>query len=315
MNSLNKIAVCSRSFSRNKMLRRELSKKYNNVKYNDSGLSLSDGLLVEFLQGSSHAIIALEKIDDNILSQLPELKVISKYGVGLDMINMKSMQKYGIRLGWSEGVNRRSVSELVISLSIALLRHIPESNKKILSGIWEQHIGRQLSGKNFGIIGCGSVGKDLVELLQPFKCKILVNDIKRYDVFYKKYDLNVVGKNELLLKSDVVTLHTPLDNSTKNMLSASMLKLMKPSSVLINIARGGLINEIALKKMLMDGRLAAAALDVFEIEPPQDKELLNLSNFLATPHIGGSSQEAILSMGMAAINGLEDNKKVDIIHS
>ncbi|MBT5400256.1 phosphoglycerate dehydrogenase [bacterium] len=315
MNSLNKIAVCSRSFSRNKMLRRELSKKYNNVKYNDSGLSLSDGLLVEFLQGSSHAIIALEKIDDNILSQLPELKVISKYGVGLDMINMKSMQKYGIRLGWSEGVNRRSVSELVISLSIALLRHIPESNKKILSGIWEQHIGRQLSGKNFGIIGCGSVGKDLVELLQPFKCKILVNDIKRYDVFYKKYDLNVVGKKELLLKSDVVTLHTPLDNSTKNMLSASMLKLMKPSSVLINIARGGLINEIALKKMLMDGRLAAAALDVFEIEPPQDKELLNLSNFLATPHIGGSSQEAILSMGMAAINGLEDNKKVDIIHS
>jgi D-3-phosphoglycerate dehydrogenase len=297
------------------MLRRELSKKYNNVKYNDSGLSLSDGLLVEFLQGSSHAIIALEKIDDNILSQLPELKVISKYGVGLDMINMKSMQKYGIRLGWSEGVNRRSVSELVISLSIALLRHIPESNKKILSGIWEQHIGRQLSGKNFGIIGCGSVGKDLVELLQPFKCKILVNDIKRYDVFYKKYDLNVVGKKELLLKSDVVTLHTPLDNSTKNMLSASMLKLMKPSSVLINIARGGLINEIALKKMLMDGRLAAAALDVFEIEPPQDKELLNLSNFLATPHIGGSSQEAILSMGMAAINGLEDNKKVDIIHS
>jgi D-3-phosphoglycerate dehydrogenase len=271
--------------------------------------------LVEFLQGSSHAIIALEKIDDNILSQLPELKVISKYGVGLDMINMKSMQKYGIRLGWSEGVNRRSVSELVISLSIALLRHIPESNKKILSGIWEQHIGRQLSGKNFGIIGCGSVGKDLVELLQPFKCKILVNDIKRYDVFYKKYDLNVVGKKELLLKSDVVTLHTPLDNSTKNMLSASMLKLMKPSSVLINIARGGLINEIALKKMLMDGRLAAAALDVFEIEPPQDKELLNLSNFLATPHIGGSSQEAILSMGMAAINGLEDNKKVDIIHS
>ena len=315
MNSLNKIAVCSRSFSRNKMLRRELSKKYNNVKYNDSGLSLSDGLLVEFLQGSSHAIIALEKIDDNILSQLPELKVISKYGVGLDMINMKSMQKYGIRLGWSEGVNRRSVSELVISLSIALLRHIPESNKKILSGIWEQHIGRQLSGKNFGIIGCGSVGKDLVELLQPFKCKILVNDIKRYDVFYKKYDLNVVGKKELLLKSDVVTLHTPLDNSTKNMLSASMLKLMKPSSVLINIARGGLINEIALKKMLMDGRLAAAALDVFEIEPPQDKELLNLSNFLATPHIGGSSQEAILSMGMAAINGLEDNKKVDIILS
>ena len=99
------------------------------------------------------------------------------------------------------------------------------------------------------------------------------------------------------------------------MLSASMLKLLKPSSVLINIARGGLINEIALKKMLMDGRLAAAALDVFEIEPPQDKELLNLSNFLATPHIGGSSQEAILSMGMAAINGLEDNKKVDIIHS
>ena len=300
-----KVAVTSRSFSRNNILRKELLNKYKNVKFNDDGLKLYGDVLVDFLQGCHKAITALEIIDNDLLKKLPELKVISKYGVGVDMIDMQAMRKNNVRLGWTGGVNRRSVSELVISFAIALLRYIPAAHREVLSGTWRQHIGGYLSGRTVGIIGCGSIGKDLVKLLQPFGCEILVNDIVNYNEFYDKYNICSVSKNDLLIKSDVVTLHTPLDISTKNMLTAERLALMKTDAILINTARGGLLDELALKTMLQHGKLRGAALDVFRIEPPEDEELINLPNFLVTPHIGGSADEAILAMGMAAIDGLD----------
>jgi D-3-phosphoglycerate dehydrogenase len=220
------------------------------------------------------------------------------------------MKNHNVKLGWTGGVNRRSVSELVISFAIALLRHVPASHREVLSGTWRQHIGGHLSGRTVGIIGCGYVGKDLIKMLQPFDCPILVNDIQMYDDFYKQYNIKVVEKEELLTNSDIVTLHVPLDDSTRNMLSAEHLSLMKPDAILINIARGGLLDEDALKQMLMNGKLGGAALDVFAIEPPTDQELLELPNFLVTPHIGGSAYEAILAMGIAAIDGLDNNKIV-----
>jgi len=146
-----------------------------------------------------------------------------------------------------------------------------------------------------------------VQLLQPWDCTILANDILDFPKFYTNYGVIPVGIEELLQRSDIVTLHVPLDDSTSNILSEERLGLMKQTAILINIARGGLIDEIALKKMLLEKRIAAAAFDVFAIEPPEDKELLSLPNFLATPHIGGSSEEVILAMGRAAINGLEEN--------
>jgi phosphoglycerate dehydrogenase-like enzyme len=300
-----KIAVTSRSFSKNRILREELLQKYKNVKFNDNGLKLRGDLLVDFLKHCQKAITALEIIDDNILSKLPELKVISKYGVGLDMIDMQAMQKHNVKLGWTGGVNRRSVSELVISFAIALLRHVPASHREVLSGTWKQHIGRNLSGRTVGIIGCGFVGKDLVKMLQPFECPILVNDVINYDDFFKQYNIKEVEKEELLAKSDIVTLHIPLDDSTRNLLTAEKLSLMKSDAILINTARGDLLDEKALKNMLMNGELGGAALDVFSIEPPEDQELLELANFIVTPHIGGSANESIMAMGRAAIVGLK----------
>jgi len=305
MNMTKKIAVCSRSFSRNIVLRKELEQKYKYVRFNDDGLVLKGESLVTFLKGITHAITALEKIDHYVLEELPDLKVISKYGVGLDMIDLQAMKKHNVKLGWTGGVNRRSVSELVISFSIALLRHVPASHKEVMTGAWRQHIGGHLSGKTVGIIGCGYVGQDLVKLLQPFKCDILVNDIKNNESFYKKYNIKSMGKDELLANSDIVTLHTPLDHSTRNMLSKERLSLMKKTSILINLARGGLLDENALKNMLKNNQLAGAALDVFAIEPPEDHELLGLDNIIVTPHIGGSAEEAILAMGRAAIKGLK----------
>ena len=302
------VAVASRSFSRHPELRALVLERYSDAKFNDGGLSLHGNSLIEFLSGYEKAITALEVIDDSILSQLPNLKVIAKYGVGLDMIDLHALKKYGIKLGWTGGVNKRSVSELVISFAVALLHRAVFANSEVRNGKWYQVKGRQLSDCTFGIIGCGHIGKDLIKLLKPFNCKILAHDILNLKEFYEKNKVKSVGIEELIKKSDVVTLHLPLDDSTKNIMNEERLQMLKSSAVLINLARGGLIDEAILKKMLLEKRIAGAALDVFEVEPPIDKELLTMDNILITPHIAGSTEEAILAMGMAAIDGLDNAK-------
>ena len=307
MNCTDKVAVCSRSFSRNPVLRAELLSRYEHVTFNETGRQLEGDELVDFLRGHDKAITALELIDDYVLSRLPELKAIGKYGVGLDMIDLDAMRRHGKRLGWTAGVNRRSAAELALAFAIVMLRHVPAANREVLAGTWRQHMGGLLSGRTVGIIGCGHIGKDLVRLLQPFECPILVNDILHYGDFYAEYGIEATDLDDLLRRADVITLHVPLDDSTRNILTAERLALVKPGAILINAARGGLVDETALKQAIKEKRLAAAAFDVFAEEPPKDTELLNLPNFLATPHIGGSAEEAILAMGRSAIRGLDES--------
>ena len=307
-NQKDRVAVCSRSFSQNRILRDELLSRYKYVTFNEAGKQLEGDDLVAFLKGHTKAITALEKIDDRVLSALPELRVIGKYGVGLDMIDLDAMSRHGKLLGWTGGVNRRSVSEMVISFAILMLRHFPAAHREVLDGTWRQHVGGLLSGRTIGVIGCGFVGKDLITLLQPWGCKLLAHDIFDFPKFYSAHEVEAVPLEELLQRADVVSIHVPLNESTRNILSAKRLSLMKSDAILINTARGGLVEEEAVKSMLKTNKLGAAAFDVFEVEPPSDTELLKLSNFFATPHIGGSSAESILSMGRAAIDGLDVNE-------
>jgi phosphoglycerate dehydrogenase-like enzyme len=290
------------------VLRKEVLSRYPDAKFNDEGLSLKNESLVDFLRGHEMAITGLEPINETILLQLPELKVIGKYGVGLDMLDLNAMSKLGLKLGWAGGVNKRSVSELVVSFSIALLHRAVFANAEVRNGKWHQVKGRQLSKCTVGVIGCGHIGKDVIRLLQPFECKILAHDILVFKEFYEKYQVSPVGLQQLLEESDVITLHLPLDKSTKNILSRERLKLIKRDAVLINLARGGLVDELALKEALLAKKLTGAALDVFEVEPPVDTDFMNMENVLVTPHIGGSTEEAILAMGMSAIEGLENAK-------
>jgi phosphoglycerate dehydrogenase-like enzyme len=301
---MTRIAVTSRSFSRHPVLRAELMKRFPLVTFNETGESLVGAKLIGFLKGHDAAITALEALGDEVFAAVPEIKVVSKYGVGLDMIDLPAMARRGVRLGWRGGVNRRAVSELVIAFALTLLRRLPEANASVQGGRWQQLAGQQLSGRTVGIVGCGHIGKDLAVLLRAFDCRVLAHDVRTFPEFYARHGVAAAGLDELLEHSDIVTVHLPLDRSTANILDRDRLSRLKPTAILINAARGGLVDETAVKDMLKGARLAGAAFDVFAGEPPTDLELLRLPNVIGTPHIGGSTEEAILAMGRAAIDGL-----------
>lgn len=296
------VAVSSRSFSKNTQLRQNLKKYFPEVRFNETGLQLTGDALVDFLTGATCAIIGLEVIDDALLSKLPALKMICKMGTGIDKVDLPALQRYGVAFSATPGLNKRSVSELVLGLMISILRKLPIVNARLKQGLWTQPLGQLLSQKMVGIIGYGAVGQDLVNILAAFGCQCLIYDEKIHNNF--SAHVEQVSLNLLLTQSDIISLHVPLLTSTYHMVSEAEFAQMKSSCVLINTARGGLVNEKALYTALSTGKLAGAAMDVFENEPCVPNDLLSLENFFATSHIGGSTIEAIEAMGNCAIDQL-----------
>ena len=305
---MTRVAIPSISFCQTDSLRRAVLEKYPDTRFNDEQRRMTDEELVVFLSNRDAAIMGLENLTAEMLDQLPDLKIISRMGVGLDNVDPAMLRNRGIRIGWTGGTNRRSVAELMIAFSICALRHVGPLYAAMRNGERPRHqMGRHLSGRVVGLHGCGNVGKDVVRLLQPWDCKILAHDIRDYDEFYDAYGVEAVSMNELVERSEVLSLHIPLDDTTRGLYSGDVLDRMRSDAVLINTCRGGIIDEAALKERLLDGRLAAACIDAFAVEPPTDDELLNAPNFLCTPHIGGSAEEARMAMGQAAIDGIADN--------
>ena len=300
-----RVAVASRSFSKHAVLRAELLARHPGAVFNDAGASLKGDALAGFLQGAEKAVLALEVVDDALLARVPGLKTISKFGVGLDSFDLAAMSRRGVKLAWTPGSNSRSVAELALLMALGLLRRLPEAQADLRAGTWRQPIGSTLSGKVFGLIGLGSVGRELVALLAPFGAKVLAHDPFADRAFASANGVALAALDELLAQSDVVSLHLPLSSATRGVINAARLSRMKPSAVLINTARGGLVDETSLLAALDAGRLAGAGLDCLAHEPPADARLTSHPKVLATPHVGGSTEEAILAMGRAAIAGLD----------
>lgn len=307
---IERVAAPAVSFCQHAESVRLLEQKYPGAKINTECIPRykTEDDTIAYLEDCDAAIVSFEPITERVLAALPRLKVVSKLGVGLDKIDPAAMRKHGVSLGWTPGVNKRSVAELALCMALACLRHVVERNLLMRQGQRPlQRLGRQLSGRTVGIHGCGQIGKDFVRLLQPFGCTVLANDIKDYSDFYAEYGVEEVSFEDLLARSEVLSIHLTVTDKTRWMYSAEVLDRLHSDCVLINTARGRIIDEAALKERLMDGRIAAAAIDAFEVEPPEDDELLNLPNFLATPHIGAGSEEARRLMGATAIEGLENN--------
>jgi D-3-phosphoglycerate dehydrogenase len=272
--------------------------------FNDSGAILKGQALIDFVAPHEAAIVGLETIDDALMAALPKLRILSKYGVGLDNIDLEAAARRGLKVASQPGVNRRSVAELAISYMICGLRGVMVSFDEIRRGVWRQYAGRQLSNATVGLIGFGHVGTEAAGLLRAFGSRVLAHDIRDIAAPAARLDVQPVDLTSLFEKSDVVSLHVPLTARTANMLDEFAFAAMKPGVVIVNVARGGLIDEAALDRALRSGQVAAACLDVFAREPPEDSELFSRPGFLGTAHIGGSAEEAILAMGRAALHGL-----------
>jgi D-3-phosphoglycerate dehydrogenase len=306
-----KIKVSNVAFSQNQFLVEELMSHFPDVIINSAGVRLNNEELVEYFSDADAVIVGLEKITAEILDQLPNLKMIAKYGVGLDNIDLKACKERNVAIGWTGGVNKRSVAEMAIGFMLALSRNLYVTSNQLKKGTWNKSGGTQLTGKTIGIIGLGNIGKELVQLLKPFQCKILVNDILDINVIAQQLELTVCSKEEIYAQSDIISVHTPLTAETHNLFNMEVFKKMKPSAFLLNTARGGIINESDLKYALKNAIIGGAALDVFDPEPPVDEELLSIENLINTPHTGGNSYEAVVGMGMSAIEHLLRYKQMN----
>lgn len=296
-----KITVTSPSFSKNKLLSSEILSIFPNTKLNLDGVRFDKQGLIEYLKDADAAVVGLEMIDDDVLAACPKLKIIAKYGVGLDGIDLEACNKRGVAIGWSGGVNRLSVAEMALGFMLMLCRNLYMTSNQLKSCTWNKSGGVQLSGKTVGIIGFGYIGQELARLLAPFGCKVIANDIADKAKEAEALGVELADKSRIFTESDIVTVHTPLTAQTKNIINKDTLLLMKKTTFVINTARGGIVDEEALKTALQGDMIAGAALDVYLEEPPVDKELLSLPNLICTPHIGGNAEEAVLAMGRSAI--------------
>jgi phosphoglycerate dehydrogenase-like enzyme len=299
-----RVAVTSISFGKSAILREELKRVFPNCYFNEQGQRFSGAELVDFLKDADAAVVGIESINDHILCKTPHLKIISKYGVGLDSIDQESLKRRNIALGWTGGVNRRSVSELTLCFMLGLCRNVFGSGYSLKQSKWKKEGGWQLTGKTVGIVGCGHVGSDVIQLLAPLQCTLLVCDIVDKSKFCQKYNATQTSLENLIAESDVVSLHVPLTSLTAKMVDKKFLNQMQRTAYLVNTCRGDVIDQQELKTALINGSIAGAALDVFAEEPPSDDEFLSLPNLTGTPHIGGNAREAVEAMGRSAINHL-----------
>jgi len=299
-----KVVVTPPAFCKSENLKSKLSSLFPNIVYNEKNDYLSESELIEFLKDADAAIIGRDPVTKATLEALPQLKIISKYGVGLDNLDINSIKEKGVELAVTAGTNKRSVAELTLSFMLGLCHRTFIGAERIKRGEWIREGGHDLSGKTIGIIGCGNVGKEVVQLLKPFGCEILIRDIEDRSEFCREQGVIESSIGSLIEKSDIVTLHVPLTDLTRNMIDETVLRKMQANAYLINTSRGAVVNPSALHKALVSGEISGAALDVFCSEPPDNMAFLELPNLMVTPHIGGNSVEAVEAMGQAAIDNL-----------
>ncbi|WP_409228187.1 hydroxyacid dehydrogenase [Gudongella sp. SC589] len=257
-------------------------------------------------------IVRTTIVDKNRIDSMPKLRIIAKHGIGTDNIDLKYAKEKGIFVTNTPTANMTSVAELAVTLALSCARQIPRSNMLTKNGLEilapRELTGLELSGKTVGLIGAGRIGQKIGEIFREG----LGMNLSCYDPYLseeladklglKKYDKLL----DMLRDADVVSISVPLTESTINLIAEKELEAMKETAILVNTARGKIVNEKALYEALLNNRIKYAAMDVFEIEPPKkDNPLLSLDNFIATPHIGAATEEALVNMGLTAVEEIK----------
>ena len=261
------------------------------------------------------------KLTSDILENCSNLKVIGRAGVGVDNVDIEVATKNKILVMNTPLGNLEATAELTVGLMFSLYRHIHLANSSTHEGKWEKSkfMGTELKGKTLGIVGFGNIGQRVAEICNVIGMRILTNSNSASDDVLKSLSAKKVSTEELLSSSDVLSLHTKLNDQTSNMLNKETIATMKKSSVIINCARGGLINESDLKEALNNDVIAGAAIDVYETEPATENVMFGAKNLLLTPHLGASSKEAQSNVAIDVANQvadfLKENKIVNNVNS
>jgi D-3-phosphoglycerate dehydrogenase len=239
------------------------------------------------------------QVTRRLVDAAPRLRWIARAGAGLDNIDVAAAKERGIAVLNVPGANSVAVAELVFALLLALFRQIPEADASLRRGAWEKarFKGRELRGKTLGIVGLGRIGRAVAQRARAFEMTVVGHDPLVADADARAAGVEPLPLDDLLVRADIVTLHVPATPQTRGMIGAAQLARMPRGAVLVNAARGGLVDEAALHAALVSGALGGAALDVFETEPPGASPLLTLPNVVATPHLGASTVEAQDAVG------------------
>ncbi len=260
--------------------------------------------------GDYHGLIirSATKVTSDIIGAAKNLKVIGRAGSGLDNVDKTAATKKGIVVMNTPGGNTITTAEHTIALIVSLARQTPQATMSLKAGKWEKKkfMGVELFNKTLGIVGIGNIGGQVAKRMQAFSMNVIAFDPFLSEDKAAAMGVEKVDLQELFRRSDFITLHTPLTPETKYLINKETIRIMKPGVRIINCARGGIINEKDLYDALVEGKVAGAALDVFEKEPPENNPLLTLDNLIATPHLGASTREAQENVAVAVAEQMVD---------
>ena len=273
---------------------------------NGSGRTFTEEEMIGQCSGVDALIVGIDPVTKNVIDHAACLKAISKYGAGLDNIDIGAANARGIRIDKAAGTNATSVAELAVGLFFSLARWIPLIASKNKAGGWERKRGIELKGKTVGIIGMGNIGREVARMCFGLGMIVVAYDpyILAEDQALKDYSIRLEELPVIFQQADFISMHLPLTDETRNMVNRETLAMMKKTAFLVNTSRGELIDEQALCDALETGEIAGAASDVFSKEPPGDNPILSLDNFILTSHIGAFTLEANEKMAMVSAQNL-----------
>ena len=267
------------------------------------GRKLLPNEILKYASNVTGIIAGTELYTKEVLDELPNLKVISRLGVGMDNIDQDAAKQKGINLYKTKTTPAPAVAELVLGLMLDLARKISHQNNTLKLGTWKKEMGNLLHGKTLGIIGLGVIGKTLVKLVKGFSFNIMAFDLFHDEQFAVKYGVKYCDLDILLSDSDIISIHLNLSDETNQLMNEERINKMKSDSILLNTSRGEIIDEEALYKALKEKRILGAGLDVFNDEP-YSGALTELENVILTPHIGSYAKELRIQMEIEAVENL-----------
>lgn len=296
-----KVVVGSRSRSRSKEAMEILEKNGYILELNPFDRTMTEDELIERIKGASALVAGSDKVTKRVLEAgSPTLKIVAKQGVGYNTIDIEAAKELGIAVTITPGANSKSVADLTMGLILNAARNISGMDRAIRNNEWYRYTGCELNNKIIGIVGMGHIGGEVAKRAYAFGMKILAYDIYPRQDFIEKYNVTYVSLEKLFKQSDVITLHAPAIKATENMINRDSLNLMKSTAILVNAARGELINEEDLYEALKNKKIGFAALDVYKNEPLKNSKLTELENIVFTAHAGAYTKSAVIGAGVIA---------------